>query len=397
MTQFFKDNLTFSSLAEMLDLPQAEKMEMQKKIASWNLAPWEDILVNQLSPLSSAQGFNAAKYDRLISVIRRDAASSAALSAQEIDTLKFEEFNKKPNAKDIICRTVYYIINFGNSNLAMALIKKFTEQSSAGANFFNFSDEDLLFYKKIYLILACNFFDYLEEAQQFLLLNGDLLCLALQMGFDFEEIIANYLQETPSLFEVRNKKCLNFMSALADNGTVVGPPNEQELFSVYYWIGLFRTFSQNRMTEQKLKDFIEGKKFFTMISDADRYLVSVILSLYTRLADESLMGLDMENIENFKPDITSDITYAIFNRELTENDKQQIREWFSQVSGEQVSAYISTVIDLQGVDYKNEPVLSNLLSVSDMYIDFYKINEPLIYFDEDKKDFILRKLEIITS
>jgi len=32
MTQFFfKDNLTFSSLAEMLDLPQAEKMEMQKR------------------------------------------------------------------------------------------------------------------------------------------------------------------------------------------------------------------------------------------------------------------------------------------------------------------------------------------------------------------------------
>lgn len=383
-----KENFNLSSYIRLLPFYEKEKLKLEKKIIDWKLESWEDALIFQLFPFDShvvrsLEDLN--RYDLLLNNLR--TGESYDWTAEKVKQISLKKIAMNPNGKQEIGRIVYEIINFGKKGTALAVIRKILEEASAGINFFDLEADKDLFLKRVYIILFCHFFNNTEESQQYLFLNGGLFVIAIQMGFDMEEIIKSQLEFAGYLFDSRKKICLNFAAAINDNDTVIGPPNENGLFSVYHWVKLFFIFSRKEMNHSNLEKFLEDKKFFSKITAEEKYLIAVILKLYLHLLDGTIMGINAEELTSKKPQSTVLITTAILSGPLTKDDKKEIQAWFGQVSAEQAEGYIANIIKLKELDHQNEPLLSNLLQVNDMYMEFYKKNEPFFYYDEMKKGF----------
>lgn len=381
-----------SAFAKMLDLPAPDKEAISKAIKGWGLVPWEDALVYQIMPptaMVKKEEFD--KYDNLIKILRGKDPSASVLSSEEVAKIFFNEAVKDAGWQKRLMRTVYSIINFGNGALALELIRQLEKQSLAGINFQKIDSEIVFLLKRVYIILSCNFFYRLSEDQQNIFLHSDLVILAIRLGFDFEVVIKDCIERFSVLFDGRKNRCMVFSGLLVDNGTIVGPPNDQGLYDVGYWINLFANFSQTKISDQTLRSFLEDKKFITGIDDTNKYVVSIILSLYIHLSDGSIMGVNTYELEAYEPDATSEIVGGLLLNPLSEKDKQNIRSWFSKVNSDEAKGFIIYLLDIEGADTKDEPLFSNLIDFNEMYLDYYKINEPLFYFDEAKHDFILNK------
>ncbi|TAN33540.1 hypothetical protein EPN28_01870 [Patescibacteria group bacterium] len=388
MAKIVRENFTLSSFVSLLNISAKDKSEFEQLIKGFDLLPWEEALAYQFYPLTSTtKKENFGDCENLVKTMRGRNPAVGELTLEEIK--KFKPTDTKDSLqRDKLIRTVYVAINFGKQNEVLILLRQLAKNSAAGLFFEGIDAELAAFLRRIYVVLCCYFFGRLNSTEQDYFLHSSLIVLAIEIGFDIEAILADMLKSDSSLFDVRTKRSLELAGFLLDNQTIIGPQNEMDLYTIHFWITIFVNFAQSDLNEMQLLDFLSNDKYFNLTSEADGLIIGIILKLYLHIMNGSIIGIDINNIDITKSNLTADITYAILHVPLTDEDTRNLKKWFAKVSAEQAAAYIKSVIKLDGTDYHSEPLFSNLLQVNDIYMDYYKSGEPLLYFDEKKKDFI---------
>ncbi len=408
MAEIFSAKARLSTASAGLKLASAELVANQKKLIEWNLAPWEDALLFELFPVSSDIPFASDDYKDTLELLRGTDSTTA------VDPIPAEGLSggyafapqsfADPEFQRSLLRSVYLILREGDNNQAILLMARLEEDFIAILPEFERTvpREMIELYKRIYIILLNNFFRLLPDDIQIQYFQSDQIIQSLQLGFNIEEVVRQFV-DTYSDLSNRQEACLNFSAGLAANDTALGIDAQNRIVTIKYWIDSFRIYSKNKFGGIELVNFLNDRSYVGKLSGGDISLIRQICELYTHLINGFLMlplgnlerigGLvaQLEAIPDLAPGeakqlIDPDRSWAeMLAKPVSDGWKQSVKDWLKVQDAEESREVFKE--ELASIPWQDEPYLTNILQISDIFEDCFPEAGPLIYFDEQTGSF----------
>ncbi|MFA6485884.1 MAG: hypothetical protein WCT40_00765 [Candidatus Magasanikbacteria bacterium] len=336
-----------------------------------------------------------------LSIMRGEPDNFPALSFAELSGLTVDnELLSDSNFTRRLLRTVYFIINYGDINLAGVLRAKLEDASGGDLSFSTLEEsEQKDFYRALYLELCFEFMDSVPENKQLFLLSSDLFPLIVRLRYSVAEALAKYL-DSYTMFSRRMDLSLDYAAFLLINDTSVGERSGEPV-PLMKWMELFRTYSQETLGAMELMKFLDDDTYAGQCTQGEKEIIRAYIELYVRLVSGALAvpGGDLDAIEAdalkmMKNTIkTGPNWYYIINSPaVAENQRIEIREYLeNEIDGGATAQKIKTAI-AKILDWNLGHKLDNILTINDLYEQHFGAKaEPLVYFDEASGKFVLSK------
>ncbi len=409
MAEIFSAKAKFTWVLSDLKNQVVNTPDVQRKINSLQIAPWEDALLYQVFPPNQTGSIDVDEYLHTLVVLRGNDPNDV-LVPLPVD--KLEDFNfsrtsfPDPDFQTSLLKSLYVILKEGDNNQAILLMRRLEEDAISKFSDLkkDVPDEMLALYKRVYIILLVNFFYLLPDDIQINFFSTDLAVEAMRLGFNLHEVVRRFVDEY-SDFKNRQEACLNFSGALAVNDTVVGQNNQGQPASVRYWLDYFRTMSKSKFSGMDLVNFLNDKNYTGRLSGEDVEIVRQLLELYVHLVNGFLM-LPPGSLELINPLVNQLASVPEITLQEAENVINPKMEWAEllsvPLSNEQLNSLKSWIEaedpqevkelfkkEFSVMDWKSEPFLSNLLLISEIFENIFgETVGPLIYFDESANKFV---------
>lgn len=244
-----------------------------------------------------------------------------------------------------------------------------------------------LFYQ-VLLFVAFRGFGTLNEEYQSDLIRIHLWS-ALTIGVPVEKLLKEKLASEPVLdFYISCSGA--FAEALSQSTQSLFASNQSQV-TVSQFIQKFTSLNSQKDFESKVqKAYVASEmKLHGWPAESAEKLLRLI-SLFIHLRECTLVDyrgfLEDEGViqppYNFK---------ELMQKDLSQLEQNNIREYF-QLLHRAIKLKIELIVAFQSVDYSEEPFLSRMLTLNELYSDVYgEPYSPLVVFDEEKGDWKFRK------
>jgi hypothetical protein len=402
MADFIQPKALFSRRIENASINPGLKKIWAETIEKWKLEKWEDVLLYQFSCF--LKNIDQKEGPEIYSGQDEEAY---LLNQSEIENINpIEEVVNDPAMHRSILRTFYYCQNWGAKNLGLSLKRSIEKNILADQHGLHLDADTLSFYKNIAAMATGHYFYSLTEAEQVKTFIGDQSLLMWQLGFNFQELIKDAVQEYVSL-ESRKEYCVIIASLLAANDTFIGRDRQQKLVTVKYWIDNYRIFSKGNFGGGDLLNFLNNKDYIEQCSGDEKELIRQILEFYPQLINGFLMIPEMEparlnqladnlaKIPGDLDDAPDDFSFrfqphgweVLFSAPLNEAAQEALLDWLKDQDPKEVREVFKK--EFAAINWQEEPYMSNFLMLSELFEKvFGESAAPLIYFDEQQGKFV---------
>lgn len=305
---------------------------------------------------------------------------------------------------DILCndvmrsrflKSILSVIDGSNPGVAVALTECLENVSNKKLDFPGFSDDDLLLYRKIYVVLLYHYFVQVSDLSKVFFLTNPLLIIALSLGFDVKEKVFEYLNFYNTL-KIRKDICLDFATAINANRAVAGRDLDGKQMTVHDWIIEASVFGDGGNAKDRGDVFLSQNVNVLVNTVFWQEIIGKILNLYFALVSGDFV-LD-EKTRKVVEDATEIVpdehlgNFAIWI--VSDEAKNRIKNWLKIFSDKQISRFglvsiFSTLKEDVGVDLLGEEANIEALYELGGWLKEQGLveNEDLIFFDENVGQF----------
>lgn len=247
------------------------------------------------------------------------------------------------------------------------------------------SQTDRFFDQFVIYLLFKNFLN-LEESKKYVVIDN-LLLSGLFYHVPVEEVLKDYLSTADLLSEyILNSSALADLLLLSEQNFIFGAKKER------LWVGKFISdyllFAKDRdWLDGVKKDYLANLQKEIGLDDFEYSVLSRLLNIYLHLRECDL--LDYRGYLS-EEGLREPFDWAkFFNQEVNYSDLEEVKRYFKHIN-RPIFLKIKIVLSLQTINWREEPFLSRLLSLSDLYESVYGPRYGyLVYFDDDKGEFVL--------
>lgn len=196
--------------------------------------------------------------DRLISLVANTDNTLAPFTEEEIGTeLKSLEILGNENILRRCLYTGYRIFDGTAPGLALRLVEQLELLANNNLLFIGLPEEDILFYRKLYIITVL-IYSHVMSADRLQVLLGTSLCiLSLAMNLELTTAIGNHIR-TDMLIIKRENSSLDLATALSLNEAELGIDKAGKPMAVKEWIDKIRKYLINGANLDDVSKWLEN-------------------------------------------------------------------------------------------------------------------------------------------
>lgn len=239
-------------------------------------------------------------------------------------------------------------------------------------------DTDLQsFYQRISVLLMVNYFEFLPADIEALLFTDYGVVLAEHLNLDCEAAVKAAVADFQTL-KNRTDVTSTFLSALSINSFQLGKI-DQKSGTVAEWITAFYS------AKKSVNEFI-AEPVVTQNSAEDRRIISKIIGLYAAMVngDYLLTEAEAKATQELSAEQGAGLIAILSAPTL---DKNAVTTLFV-TNKDPKAARKAIVQELQTMPWSEEPLFSKVYRLEELWEEIAD-DEPLVYFDEKKKMFVL--------